>query len=52
MSSKEGVLHVHPDKNLTVWQRIQWRVEPLLGRDLANEVATVLLPYVMEEKGK
>ena len=38
------------DKNLTIWQRIQRRVEPLLGREQADEVATALLPLVLAEK--
>jgi hypothetical protein len=38
------------DRNRTIWQRIQDRCEPTFGRDIADQIATLLLPYVNAER--
>lgn len=38
------------DRNRTIWQRIQDRCAPTFGRDVADEIATLLLPYVNAER--
>lgn len=38
------------DRNRTIWQRIQVRVEPIVGREQADAVASALLEYVIAER--
>lgn len=38
------------DRNQTIWQRIQTRCAPVFGREVADEVARLLLPYVVAER--
>lgn len=38
------------DRNRTIWQRIQLRVEPIVGREQADAVASALLGYVIAER--
>jgi hypothetical protein len=38
------------DRNRTIWQRIQDRCDPTFGRGVADEIATLLLPYVNAER--
>ena len=38
------------DRNQTIWQRIQSRCAPVFGREVADEVAHLLLPYVVAER--
>jgi hypothetical protein len=36
--------------NRTIWQRIQDRCQPVFGREVADQIATLLLPYVAAER--
>lgn len=38
------------DPNRTIWQRIQDRCEPAFGREVADQIASLLLPYVVAER--
>lgn len=38
------------DRNRTIWQRIQDRCEPAFGREVADQIATLMLPYVVAER--
>ena len=38
------------DRNRTIWQRIQYRCAPTFGRDVADEIANLLLTYVLAER--